>query len=107
MVFKDDKRPIYMHRGLWDDLEPFEERDLMSESEAVEQVKDQLQRSRNSKTFFDISDVRLAYFATEYAGGPDLLEPYYFAELMYESPKGEMDGEMTGPRRVMHFPAYR
>ena len=41
--------------------------------------------------------MRLAYFAGEYAGGADLLLPYYFAEVEFRNPK-DRERKLQGPR---------
>jgi hypothetical protein len=53
-----------------------------------------------------VVDVRLAYFATEYHGGPDLLSPYYFVEVEYED-RTAQERQAQGPRQMLWLPAYR
>ena len=44
--------------------------------------------------------MRLAYFAGEYAGGADLLLPYYFAEVEFRNPK-DRERKLQGPRQLV------
>jgi hypothetical protein len=108
MVFKDDKRPVFLHRGLWNALEPYEDRELIREHDAARTVDGLL---ANRKDCGDVShalgEVRLAYFAREFAGAPDLLAPYYFVDVEFKNVDSKAAGEVQGPRQTIWFPAYR
>jgi hypothetical protein len=112
MVFKDNARPIFVHFGMWESVEIYEERRLISKDEAVALTRGELTNHRpNGKEApvppdFEIVDVKLAYFATEYTGGPDLLAPFYFVEVEYEHQYDEQKGGQ-GPRQLLPLPAYR
>lgn len=107
MVFKTPKQPALIHRGLWEGLEVYEERDLLRENDAVGIVKHRLSQTRERKLHADVIDARLAYFAAPFCGGPDLLTPFYFIEVQYED-LGSSHGRATqGPRQLFQVPAYR
>jgi hypothetical protein len=57
--------------------------------------------------YCNIISTRLAYFANEYAGGSDLLAPYYFVEVEFEDPKAKQNEIAQGPRQIFWLPAYR
>src|SRR5262245_9619103 len=108
MVFKDDKRPVFIHRGLWDGLEAYEDRELVRAHDASATVDGIL---ANRKDCGDVGhaggDVKLAYFARELGGAPALPAPYYFVEVEFKRVDGKAAGEVSGPRQVVWFPAYR
>jgi hypothetical protein len=108
MVFKDDKRPIFIHRGLWDALEPYEDRELVRSHDAASTVDGILANRKDcGDVGHAVGEVKLAYFAREFAGAPDLLAPYYFVEVEFKNVDGRAAGEVSGPRQVVWFPAYR
>ena len=108
MVFKDDARPVFIHRGLWDSLEPYEDRELVREHDAVATVDGLLQTRKDCRDVSHaIGDTRLAYFAREFSGAPDLLVPYYFVDVEFSNVDAKAAGEVQGPRQTIFFPAYR
>jgi hypothetical protein len=108
MVFKDDKRPVFIHRGLWDRLEPYEDRELVRAHDAASTVDGLLANRKDcGDVGHAVGDVKLAYFAREFAGAPDLLAPYYFVEIEFKNVDSKAAGEVSGPRQVLWFPAYR
>lgn len=108
MIFKTAEQPVMMHVGLWESLSVYEERELVSEHDVVRTVRDKLEsRSECGQRNYDVRDVRLVYFAHEFAGGPDLLSPWYFVEVELRDPRHDGPGEAQGPRQVMRIPAYR
>jgi hypothetical protein len=108
MVFKDDKRPVFIHRGLWDALEPYEDRELVRPHDAVSTVDGILANRKDcGDVGHTVGEATLAYFAREFAGAPDVLAPYYFVELEFKNVDGKAAGEVSGPRQVIWFPAYR
>jgi hypothetical protein len=108
MVFKDDDRPVFLHRGLWDALEPYEERELVRAHDAAAAVDGLLGNRKDCRDVgHSVGDVRLAYFAREFAGAPDLLAPYYFVDVEFKNVDGRAAGEVQGPRQTIWFPAYR
>jgi hypothetical protein len=107
MVFKDKEMPSLMHVGLWENIEVYESRELVSEHEVVKTVNEKLAKRRNCKSANRIVDVKLAYFAKEFNGGPDVLAPYYFIEMEFEDKNGSELGIEEGPKQIFWLPAYR
>lgn len=104
LSFRAAKGPLWIHRGLWDRLEVFERRPLVSEDDAHRKLSDRLSARGASGRAWRLVGMRLAYFAGEFCGGPDLLLPYYFAEVEFRDPKFEgRDGQ--GPRQLIQMPA--
>jgi hypothetical protein len=107
MVFKNQARPIMIHRGLWENIEVYEERELVREHDIIKTVKEKLAKRSNCKSVNNIVDVKLAYLAAEFEGGPDLLAPYYFIDVEFEDRNAQEVGIEQGPRQVFWLPAYR
>ena len=107
MVFKDREKPVLIHRGVWDTLEVFEERELVRENDVVGAVRRKLDGRAKDGVRYDIVDVKLAYFAREFHGGPDILAPFYFIEVEFEDKSSEKVDITEGPRQVFWVPAYR
>jgi hypothetical protein len=106
LTFKNAKAPVWIHRALWEAMEVFEARPMLTEDEVYRKVKDRLSRRGETMKMWQMLDIRLAYFAGEYSGGPDLLLPYYFAELEHRDPK-DKERMRQGPRQLIHIPAWR
>jgi hypothetical protein len=104
LTFKNSKGPAWIHRGLWDRLDVFEMRPLFSEDEVYRKLSDQLSGRGSARKAWRLIDMRLAYFAGEFCGGPDLLRPYYFAEVEFRDPSDEAR-DRQGPRRLIQMPA--
>jgi hypothetical protein len=104
MAFKGTKGPLWIHRGLWDAIEVFERRPLLSEDDAYRRLTDRLSARGATRRLWRLVGMRLAYFAGEFGGGPDLLLPYYFAEVEFRDPKGDLR-EGQGPRQLIQMPA--
>ena len=104
LVFKNARRPVLMHRAIWERLEVFETRTMLTEDEAYRKISDQLSRRGEAQRNWRMINNRMAYFAGEFSGGPDLLLPYYFAEVEFHAPE---DREKTrqGPRQLIKIPA--
>lgn len=107
MGFKEDEKPVMIHCGLWEEIEVYEEKELVREHDIVKTVKEKLAKRSNCKAVTAIVDVKLAYFAGEFAGGPDLLAPYYFIDVEFEDKDGREQGIEQGPRQLIWLPAYR
>ncbi len=107
MVFNDPKRPLMIHCGLWKHIEVFEKRELVREHDIIKVIKEKLARREERKVCYDVVDIKLAYFAREFEGGPDLLAPYYFIEIEFEDEKGRESGISQGPKQIFWLPAYR
>jgi hypothetical protein len=107
MVFKDRAEPVSIHRGLWESIEVYEERELVREHDVFTAVKENLSRRQDCKVYYDVVDCRMAYFAREFFGGPDILAPFYFLEVEYEAADADKRDRTQGPRQILMFPAYR
>jgi len=107
MAFKDKEKPVMIHRGLWERIDVYEERERIREHDVVSAVKESLCKRRCDKSFYDIRDIRLAYFAREFSGGPDVLAPHYFIEIEFPDDIAEKSRRTQGPRQILHLPAYR
>jgi hypothetical protein len=106
MVFKNARTPMWIHRALWDKIEVFEMRSLVTEDEAHRRISDRISARGDSARPWRLNEMRLAYFAGECCGGPDLLEPYYFAEVEFRDPKDQGQSRQ-GPRQLIQIPAGR
>jgi len=104
LVFKTSRVPVWIHRALWEKLEVFETRPMLTEDDVYRMVSDRISKRGETRRAWRLVDIRLAYFAGEFSGGPDLLLPYYFAEIEMRDPK---DGERArqGPRQLIQIPA--
>jgi len=107
MIFKDEAKPIMMHLGMWESIEIFEERELIREHDVFTIVKEKLAQRHKDDMNYDIVDIKLAYYADEFKGGPDLLVPYYFVEIEHEDKKARAVGITDGPKKIIPIPAYR
>ena len=107
MTFKDQEKPIMMHLGTWENIEIFEERELIREHDVYTIVKDKLSQRLKGDLNYDIVDIKLAYYADEFKGGPDLLVPYYFVEIENEDKKAREMGITDGIKQMIPIPAYR
>jgi hypothetical protein len=107
MIFKDREKPILIHSGLWDKIEVYEEKEQLRIHDVVKVVKEKLAKRSDCRVRYDVISTRLAYFADEYAGGVDLLSPYYFIEVEFEDNKAKTNGVSQGPRQLFWLPAYR
>jgi hypothetical protein len=108
LVFKADEHPALIHVGLWESLARFEERELVGEHEIASAIRERLadRKDCNARTA-RLADLRLVYWAGEFAGGPDLLTPWYFAEIELTDPESAGKEPIQGPRQVVRVPAVR
>jgi hypothetical protein len=104
LVFKSAKAPVWIHRALWEKLEVFETRSILTENEVYRKVSDRMTRRGETHKRWRMISIRLTYFAGEYSGGPDLLLPYYFAEIELRDPK-DQEWARQGPRQLIQIPA--
>ena len=107
MIFKGQEKPIMMHLGMWENIEVFEERELIRKHDVFTVIKEKLAERQKSEINYDIVDIKLAYYADEFKGGPDLLVPYYFVEIEYEDKKAREMGITEGAKQIFPVPAYR
>ena len=106
-AFKNKKVPINIHCAVWQNIEVFEQKEFVNPHDVYTVIKEKLSTRKNEKRWFDIASQKVAYFAQEYNGGPDILAPYHFVEVEYTDPYAEKIGEIQGPRQVFWIPAYR
>ncbi|MDX5399645.1 MAG: hypothetical protein LPK92_07975 [Actinomycetes bacterium] len=106
LTFLAPGQPAWMHRGLWDTLEVFETRRFVGEEEAKEDLAARLASRGDREMRWHLRNLRLAYFAGEYEGGPDLLVPHWFAEIEMPGPRGS-DPKAQGPRQLVQLDAVR
>jgi hypothetical protein len=85
----------------------FEERELVPERDVAGALEERLAGRKGPKSANKVVDVKLAYWADEFKGGPDLLVPYYFIDVEFEDPAGREAGIEEGPKQVFRVPAYR
>ncbi len=108
MVFKEGERPAFVHVGFWEAIEVHEERELVREHDVVRTVREAIaSRDRCGDAGFKLVDIRLAYFAAEFRGGPDLLCPSYFVEIEQIHDDDKARRRVQGPRQLLRIPAYR
>jgi len=106
-MFKSVEHPLTVHVSAWDDLSLFEEAELVREHDVVTAVKERLASRRDGQADYRLLDVKLAYFANEYTGGPDLLAPSYFVEIESTSRRSDIKESVQGIRQQIQLPAYR
>ncbi|MGD8453224.1 MAG: hypothetical protein PVJ57_15510 [Phycisphaerae bacterium] len=104
LAFKNAKGPMWVHRGVWERLDVFESRPLFAEDEVYRRLADRLNTRGSARKPWRMVSMRLAYFAGEFCGGPDLLLPYYFAEVEFRGP-GDEAQDRQGPRQLIQLPA--
>lgn len=104
LAFKTAKGPAWIHRCLWEKLDLFESRPLLAEDEIYRKLSDRLAGRGSTQKLWRVIGMRLAYFAGEFCGGPDLLLPYYFAEVEFRDSKDEVR-DRQGPRQLIQIPA--
>ena len=110
IVFKDQEKPIFIYRGLWEGIEVYEEKELIRSHDIVKALKEKLADRRKFRAYYEIISMKLAYFADEYSGGPDLLTPFYFIEIEYEDVNAKKSGITQGLDRFfgcLHIDEYR
>jgi hypothetical protein len=93
-AFKSKKVPINIHCAVWQNMEVFEQREFLSPHDVYTVIKEKLSKRKNDKRSFDVINQKIAYFAQEYNGGPDILAPYYFVDVEYSDPNAEKIGEI-------------
>lgn len=103
-AFGDGETPQFLHVGLWETVEVHRTAELIPRDHLLKLI-DKRARRREKKLDLRIRELTLAYWAREYRGGADLLEPYYFVEIEHLGRDRATAQEEGGPRHVLHFPA--
>jgi hypothetical protein len=104
-AFGDGKVPQFMHVGLWETVDLYKTGELIPKDRLHKIIDDRVRR-REKPVELRVRDINLAYWAREYRGGADLLEPYYFVEIEHLGTDEEHDEGGSGPRQVLQFLAY-
>ena len=107
LEFKAQERPRSVHVSAWEDLELYETAELVREHDVMNVLRERLARRHDDRAYYDVRDVKLAYFAAEYEGGPDLLRPFYFIEVEFSPRRHEHHEGVQGIRQLIQVPAYR
>lgn len=103
-AFGDMETPQFLHVGLWETVEVYKTGELIPKDLLRKVIDDRVKR-RERKVNLQVRDITLAYWAREYCGGADVLEPYYFVEIEHIDHNPRKD-EGSGPRQVLQFLAY-
>jgi hypothetical protein len=104
-AFGDGEVPLFMHIGLWETVDVYKTGELIPKDRLHKVIDDRVRR-RERQIELRVRDITLAYWAREYRGGADVLEPYYFVEIEHLGPDQKQDEEGSGPRQVLQFLAY-
>lgn len=104
-AFGDGETPQFLHVGLWETVDVHKTGELIPRDRLRKIIDDRVKR-RERKIELRVRDITLAYWAREYRGGADVLEPYYFVEIEHLEPDQRKDEEGSGPRQVLQFLAY-
>ena len=101
----DSATPQFLHIGLWETVDVYKTGELIPKDHLLK-IIDEKARSREGKIELRVKDIKLAFWAREYHGGADILEPYYFVEIEHQGSDKQKGEESSGPRQVLKFLAY-
>ncbi len=104
-AFSDGETPQFLHVGLWETIVVYRTGELIPRDRLLKIIDDRTKR-RERKSELRVRDITLAYWAREYRGGADILEPYYFVEIEHLESNQRKGEEGSGPRQVLQFLAY-
>jgi hypothetical protein len=104
-AFGDAETPQFLHAGLWKTVEVYRTGELIPR-ERLLKIIDERAMGREKKIELRVHDITLAYWAREYRGGADILEPYYFVEIEHLESDQRLGEKDSGPRQVLEFLAY-
>ena len=104
-AFGDGRVPQFMHVGLWESVDVYKTGELIPK-DRLHKIIDDSARRRERKIDLRVRDINLAYWAREYRGGADILEPYYFVEIEHLGADEQQEEGGSGPRQVLQFLAY-
>ena len=100
-VFTDGDAPLRLLVATWDSVDRYDERRLVSADEAVGTLLAGRDKRGPRPSLVEVVSATLGYWAGEYAGGTDVLEPSWFVELAHAGdPKSG-----PGPRQLVRLPA--
>lgn len=101
----DGETPQFLHIGLWETVEVYKTGELIPKDHLLKIIDEKTKR-RERKIDLRVQDTKLAFWAGEYCGGADILEPYYFVEIEHLGPNIRRGEEDAGPKQVMRILAY-
>ena len=85
----------------WDSVDQYDERRLVGADEAVGTLLAGRDKRGPRSGPVEVVSATLGYWAGEYAGGADVLEPSWFVEVAHT----EMRKSGAGPRQLVRLPA--
>lgn len=101
----DGETPQFLHIGLWETVDVYKTGELIPKDHLLK-IIDEKARNRKGKINLQVQDIYLAFWAREYCGGADILEPYYFVEVEHLASDKRKREEGAGPKQVLRFLAY-
>lgn len=104
-AFGEWETPQFLHVGLWESVELYKKGELIPKDRLATTIDERTAR-RDRESALKVRDIDLAYWAREYQGGADILEPYYFVEIEHLDVSDQSADEGSGPRQVLQFLAY-
>ena len=100
-VFTDGDAPLRLLVATWDSVDQYDERRLVGADEAVGTLLAGRDKRGPRSGPVEVVSATLGYWAGEYAGGADVLEPSWFVELAHT----EIRKSGPGPRQLVRLPA--
>ena len=102
-TFTDSDQPVRLFAASWDAIETFDERPLVDKDEAIADLLATRPERHDKRSPVDVIEATLGYWAGEYGGGADVLEPSWFVEIEHR-----LDGKGgIPPRKLVRLPATR
>ena len=108
-VFTDGDAPLRLLVATWDSVDRYDERRLVSADEAVGTLLASRDKRGPRASLVEVVSATLGYWAGEYAGGADVLEPSWFVELAHAGdpevrPRSPAAGAAPGRRLAIGRP---
>ena len=100
-VFTDGDEPLRLLVATWDSVDQYDERRLVNVDEAVGTLLAGRDKRGPRSGPVEVVSATLGYWAGEYAGGADVLEPSWFVEVAHT----EVRKSGAGPRQLVRLPA--
>ncbi|HEY7035872.1 MAG TPA: hypothetical protein VH482_31330 [Thermomicrobiales bacterium] len=107
-AFHAEPEPISLYAATWEEIEPYEEVELVREHEVLGALEKSLRGRADCGSSIRVHNLKLAYVADDFRGTPDLLAPAYLIEI--EGPAPRTDGRSARPetpRQLVRLPAWR
>lgn len=102
-LFTDTEEPLRFHATTWAALEKYDERTLVEKDDAIAELIASRADRHRTKAHIEIAHAKLGYWAGEYCGGADVLEPSWFVEYVQVTEKRAGNE----PRKLIRLPAVR